>query len=738
MLFSLTAQSQEGQTPQCADIELTPEEFVQLPYFGLSEAQLSTYSNQLQEYTNDASRGSSSCGLGESYVYMPIAIYDHTTAGLTQAQLDGLIAATNNIYAELNLKFKFFVSCHEVPIFSPFGTVTAFTAPFQTMFPNVPNAINLHIVNSINGAGGYYNITGNNIVIPISAVPGTIPTPGTGSDPSTLAYELGHYFGLLLHTHAFAKDAPGPTHVCRREPVSRTRTFNPYALIPLWGTVCLPSNIVNTFVGKKMCEVTGDGFCDTPADPHLPGKLSVCTYIGTTLDLFNDTYSPDTHNLMSYTNPSCLTSVGPPTLSPSQKAVIAQTLFGKQDFIIDYNNSTSTLPDQYEPDNVDATGGGNEIKIGETQCHTFYKGSQKVVSFPTSSSCGDDTDILVFRSSEKSTVSTLTFSVWLSSCVDKVSIYYFVGGARGTLAQGVTQNGFDFTIPCDIASTNDFLVEIKRKADIEEGQYYASLTASNPMTTTGDSYYCLNQTKVPELSITGLPQGATVTWSSNQFTLTPNGNNCFVNTLLSGNLIPKPFVRATVSYNGCEEELIHYFSLLDPGVPPQTEIKASLPCFPKSPTGCFYLSGYNSLYQYNWTALTGTVIKNTKDIFCVDFGSNSTVSTGITLDIIDPCGNYVATKSVYVPNTKCNSILGLTIFPNPTIDVINIKILDKTEQSGGYKVFITDNSGTIIHAEETTNTEFSLNADKYEAGIYHCHITKGDEHFTETFTVGKM
>ncbi len=500
-MFPFVAQSQEGQATHCADIQLTPEELVQLPYFGLSESQLSTYSDQLQAFIDDASRGSSSCGVDKSYVYMPIFIYDHTVAKLTQTQIDELMSSSNKIFAKLGLKFKVFNSCRLVAPNSPFTGVYAFGANFQPQYPNATNAINVHIVETVLNSGGYYNITGNNIVIPIS----TIPTPAPTINNATLAHELGHFFGLWLHTHAYAPDAPGPGFSCYQEPVSRTKKFD---LLQLLNPICLYVNNVSFFLGRRMCEVTGDGFCDTPADPYLPGKLAGCTYTGTNVDMFNTPYTPDTRNLMSYTNPSCLTSSGPPTLSPSQKAVIAKTLFGKQDFIIDYNESASIFPDQYEPDNADISGNKNELKIGESQCHTFHTTTTGFALIPVATmSCGDEVDILTLRKSQ--TVSTLTLSVTADPCVGKVTIFNLLGnGMRGAIAQGVIQNGFDFTIPCNIASENNFLVEIERKAGVD-GEYNVSLSASNTMAITGDKYFCVNQTQPSELTLTGLPQGAT-------------------------------------------------------------------------------------------------------------------------------------------------------------------------------------------------------------------------------------
>ena len=729
-MLSFVAQSQEGQTTQCADIELTPEEVTQLPYFGLSETQLAAYSTQLQAYTDDASRGSSSCGSDNNYVYMPIFIYDHTIAKLTQTQIDELMSSTNEIFAKLGLKFKVFNSCRLIAPNSPFTAVYAFGANFQPQYPNATNAINLHIVETVLNSGGYYNITGNNIVIPIS----TIPTPSSTINNATLAHELGHFFGLWLHTHAYAPDAPGPGFSCYQEPVSRTKKFD---LLQLLNPICLCVNNVSFLLGRRMCEVTGDCLCDTPADPCLrPSKLSNCTYIGTELDLFSVPYTPDTHNLMSYTNDACLTSSGPPTLSPSQKAVIAKTLFGKQDFIIDYNESDAVLPDRYEPDNVDLSTNQNELKIGESQCHTFHTTTTGFALVPVATmSCADEVDILILRRSQ--TVSTLTLSVTPDPCVGKVTIFNLLSnGMRGAIAQGIIQNGFDFTIPCTIANQSDFLVEIERKVGVG-GEYNVSLSASNNMAITGDKYFCVNQTQPSELTIANLQQGATVNWSSFYFNITPNGDKCLVNTLLSNG--SNPYVNATVYYNGCYQQFTYYFSVLDTDTPIKVSVeKTNIPCFPKDPVACFKVIDYNPKFTYNWTATIGAITQITADEICVDLGDTFDDNMAVRLEVISPCGNTVALKTFYITNKNCKGPITLVISPNPTIDVINIAIEDKTEQPGGYQIFITNSSGTILYSEDTTIKTFSLSAETYEAGIYHCHIIKGQEHVVESFTVGKM
>lgn len=91
--------------------------------------------------------------------------------------------------------------------------------------------------------------------------------PGNGWETSVIIHEMGHYFGLP-HTHNF----PG-----------------------------------SELVDGSNCQTAGDGFCDTPADPNINGKVDGnCEYIGEEKDANGHFYLPPTNNYMSYSAPSCL------------------------------------------------------------------------------------------------------------------------------------------------------------------------------------------------------------------------------------------------------------------------------------------------------------------------------------------------------------------------------------------------------------------------------------------------
>lgn len=95
-------------------------------------------------------------------------------------------------------------------------------------------------------------------------------------DQSTLAHEMGHFFGLL-HTH-------GEDGQLEKE-----------------------------YVDRRNCSTAGDYICDTPADPNLnvyptmvrcDGDSSVYTDIGLK-DLVGKPYRPMVNNIMSYAPASC-------------------------------------------------------------------------------------------------------------------------------------------------------------------------------------------------------------------------------------------------------------------------------------------------------------------------------------------------------------------------------------------------------------------------------------------------
>jgi len=90
---------------------------------------------------------------------------------------------------------------------------------------------------------------------------------------TTLAHELGHYFGLL-HTHETSNG--------------------------------------DELVDGSNCETAGDGICDTPADPFVLGApitwtdpMDPCRFVFRGVDANGQFYTPHTANVMSYYPSGC-------------------------------------------------------------------------------------------------------------------------------------------------------------------------------------------------------------------------------------------------------------------------------------------------------------------------------------------------------------------------------------------------------------------------------------------------
>jgi hypothetical protein len=235
-----------------------------------------------------------------------------------------------------------------------------------------PGAMNVHIVNRMNGAGAYYPIA--NSVFLASAV-----YDGRGA-ASTFAHEAGHFLGLD-HTHQYTHF---PATKCFKEPIDRNRTF---AFI----------NICGSRKGRR-CESTGDALCDTPADPDLSNFISPnsCIYVGTATDDYGDRYDmpptgsfrPDVTNLMSYGSPRACREI----FTRQQVAVMVYAIErGRQKTDREGWKSDITVFDSYEPDNTFRL--SRRLNLNETQqrtLHFTYQGKSTTVSSPNYSSCGEE------------------------------------------------------------------------------------------------------------------------------------------------------------------------------------------------------------------------------------------------------------------------------------------------------------------------------------------------------------
>jgi len=176
------------------------------------------------------------------------------TLGLSESVAMSAIEKMNNDYLPMNIRFELCNGFQEIRDNRYVSLEVEERA--SLIGNNVPNTINIYFVPDVKNSSG--NGICGNATFTTSASPQfrrILMDNNCVSNGSTLSHEMGHFFDLL-HTHS-------------------------------------------TFYGQERvdrvnCDNTGDGFCDTPADPRLSGLVSgACDYIGTEVDNFGKAYEPD-------------------------------------------------------------------------------------------------------------------------------------------------------------------------------------------------------------------------------------------------------------------------------------------------------------------------------------------------------------------------------------------------------------------------------------------------------------
>lgn len=284
---------------------------------------------------------------GHIYFRIPLVLHVYLNPRENEDRLlvdiKRLIQRLNTIYADNKTGIQFYVA--DIILLNKKKHLKAryyIEAPFITSKKQNKNAINIYYVNVIQkkflknttNYHGTYNSLNNSVIVI------------RHSSKTTLAHEIGHYLGLK-HPHENWKKGKH-----KQESVSRTRQKG-------------------FFSKKTICEVSGDGLSDTPAEPNLAKYTDKdCNYEhehGLT-DAWGEEYNPNTNNIMSYPgNRACRDN-----FTTMQKSVMLYTAENKKQARY-WKTSEENIHfsyDKFEPDDQFVM--ASEIKIGEKQYHTFH------------------------------------------------------------------------------------------------------------------------------------------------------------------------------------------------------------------------------------------------------------------------------------------------------------------------------------------------------------------------------
>jgi hypothetical protein len=561
------------------------------------------------------------------------------------------------------------------------------------------DAINVHVVKDYVDAGGVYNSFADLIVVERDVYT-DIPAV------STLAHEIGHYFGLDHPHRNWDKGR------CKQECVSRTREFEPFS-----GPVC--------FKTGKVCEKNGDALCDTPADPKLneSSRMSGCTYVGVVADNYGDSYSPDVANIMSYAPRECRTSFSQGQIGAMAYSMLyLRTIFQ----IVDVNE---TDPDQYEPDDSDFPGVPRPIALGESQCHSFYD----------MLSCQDPADWLIMSLSQ-GVIGSYQIKIEkvddALNPVEKVRVWNIGnGGMRSTEVVTTSYTigtTMIFEFPCSEPNLSELLIEVVRKSDVTEGKYKITLTSSIPLSISGGNILCPNTS----YTISELPNGATANWTSSPSITLQNtsGSTVTIQNIMSGG---SPYwIEATVTWGGCSQKIRKIFSYEGSGGVPDFSIVPVIPaCFPEF--GEYTISNPVNNISYLWSCQgwpCGNIQSFGNGLYTLVTPDGIGTMT-LVVTATDECGsNRVKTLAVNVQRCK-GKVTDIVITPNPTTGIINVEVQDTYLAEGNYHVMIVSQISGLEFQSDYSSKNFSINLGELQNGVFSILVYREDSSAAATFII---
>ncbi|MEL6863107.1 MAG: T9SS type A sorting domain-containing protein [Bacteroidota bacterium] len=720
LLLAQQAKEQELHL-RCGTPEITEEAFQQLPWVGDNaklEEQIQQKTRALQKRL-DSRQGRDDCpfqfgGVDETdelIINVPVYLFVYQSMANDPdipdpSEIQAMMDYTNSILAASGSQMRLTIVCTEFPI-EPDYVDIADGDELDDMMEDYEEGpgINVHVVESGYGWGGIYNGSEDAVGLLRNTVNGT---------SETFAHEIGHFF-TLPHTHRNTNQDPmfgnadGLNVPCRREAVTRNITNDP---------ACFPWPWNPPF---SHCSFTGDGFCDTPADPtDWPG----CPYNDGGVDFNGDPFDPDETNVMSYY--SCRSM-----FSPSQVDAMWDNLLNRMVWPFsswfDILTGNFVAGDGFEPDNNDEQ--ARPLAIGDNQVHTLHDG------------CSQDQDWYSLTPGEALGDYVITIQK-IQDCdwpVDDVDVFF--ENSSGNIvffpfANIVQLNGtFIVTVSCQDVANNDLYVRVRNFGD-PRGYYRITMESSEgDAQISGSNILCEGR----EYEVINIPSGASVFWSSSPG-LSLSCMVCNPTSVQSVSGSGPFWVQATVQHNGCTITLDKDVSNSGEVIPPFSIDEIFPACYePFSNLGfnSYAISNVTPGVTYSWSMNNGSVFPSTGTFVTVS--PNSLGWFTLTVTATNSCG-ATRTVSASFYAEECDDFPRILLSPNPTRDELRVTIEDRLAEGqvrGEYLIFITDLFGEMVYQGASELREFNIDVSTFKDGVYNLTIFSGDDYQSSNFVVNR-
>lgn len=561
------------------------------------------------------------------FVSIPLAVhivrFDDGSGGIPEEEWYNAFERLNGIFAPAKVKFHM---CGDINYINNSDLNDYdYVSDFFDMDPYyVDYSINVLITDRVQGGACGFGITASASYDDLAIIDYQCIST------SVLEHEIGHVFGLL-HTHESGELVARP---------DEGKPFN--------------------------CDVEGDGFCDTPADPYPIGQYQInpenCVKevrdgFATPVDANGDAYVPDQTNIMSYSLEQCRYK-----FSDEQIDFLNFAAHNNPGLVL---MTCSNPPvSNFEVDEIVAVSGE------PVQLFNRSTGNE-ITNFDWT-----------FTNANIST----------SDLEDPTIIFNSPGTYDVTLETTNSGGSHQVTKPVHVVS----LTELPLMEDFELGS--ALLT-----TNYGSSYAVETEVLINSIAgNTGNGLAMLATNSSPPFFVTAMEDNfAFTNNprFLSRFVIPRIDARDFTNL-----ELDFDAKLLYQDHHTYSNMRVLVNGTPISPT--YNISGngeevWNS-YNYDLAAFNGTIFDLTIE------GVNKLEGNGVYVDNINLDG--LSTVNVEEVNRT------LSVYPNPSNGVINVVVEENT------LIQVTDIQGRIITQKQSNNNKETINLIQQDNGVYFINL----------------